>query len=374
MASDNKIKVFHISQVQGGIQTYIEHIVENIDKEKFELVLACPAERESLIKMAAKRGLPYLNLEMKIEISPLSDIKSIIDTVKLVKQIKPDIIHAHSSKAGMIVRLASVFFKPKVAYTPNAYAYLGKAGIKRTAFKIVEQLAIPVTNFLLAASKSEAKRSINDLKFPKNKVVVFPNSIDIIPVQPKKIKYEKRMVTKIARLVDQKNPLMFLRVCKIITDLLDDVSFQIIGAGFDDKLKPEMDKYMTEHNLLDKISILSWMDRIETLNIIQSTDVFVMTSAFESFGYVVAEAQMLEIPVVATNVDGFNEIIEDGKTGYLINSNEDQLMADKIIYILDNPDVGNEMGKRGRTRVSEIFDIKKNIKILEDFYTDNSVK
>ena len=76
------------------------------------------------------------------------------------------------------------------------------------------------------------------------------------------------------------------------------------------------------------------MDRADLLSTLRNTDVFVMTSAFESFGYVAAEAQMLEVPVVATNVDGFNEIIESGVTGYLVEPGDVDGMTEKINKIL----------------------------------------
>ena len=373
MEKSGKIKVLHISQVQGGIQTYIEQIITNIDLEKFELFVACPAERVSLIQMLAKHNVPYLNLEIKIEIAPLSDLRSIINTIKMVRNLKPGIIHAHSSKAGMVARLASVFYKPKVIYTPNAYAYLGCKGLKRKVLLAIERFAIPFTDYLLAASKSEAKRSIEDLNFPERKVIVYPNSIEILPVKAKPDKRDFKMITMVGRLVYQKNPLMFLRVCKLITDERDDICFQIVGAGFDDQLKDILEHYIETNNLQNRISILSWKDRQELLQTINDSTVFVMTSQFESFGYVAAEAQMQQIPVVATNVDGLNEIVENNVTGYLVDVNDDELMADKIRYVIDHPIEAKAMGEKGRIRVSELFDIKKNIKILENFYLEHTI-
>ncbi|RWY48104.1 glycosyltransferase [Mucilaginibacter gilvus] len=375
MTNPDKIKVLHISQVQGGIETYIEQIITNIDRNRFEVMLACPAQRESIIKMVNKYNVPYINLEITIEIAPLSDLKSIIETIKLVRRLKPDIIHAHSSKAGMTTRLASIFFKPKVFYTPNAYAYLGQKGLKRKVLLWIEKLAIPFTDFLLAASQSEARRSKVDVGFPDRKVVVYPNSIEILPQRDEPVVAPKnfKMITMVGRLVDQKNPMMFLRVCKLVTDLRNDIRFQIVGAGFDDKWKDALEQYIAENHLEEKINILSWKSREELLQTIRETDVFVMTSMFESFGYVVAEAQMLQVPVVATNVDGLNEIIQDGVTGYLIEVDDDQSMADKILAVIDDSVKTADMVKKGRERVSDLFDIKTNIKILEQFYTENSL-
>jgi len=267
-----------------------------------------------------------------------------------------------------------MFYKQTTFYTPNAYAYLGKSGLSRSFFLNVEKSAIPFTDILLAASNSEAKRSINDLKFPEKKVKVYPNSIEILPLKEKVENKERKIITMVGRLVNQKNPMMFAKVCKEVTDVRNDVFFQIIGAGFDDQLKTQVEDYISENNLTEKISIIKWMSRSDLLTTIRNTDVFVMTSAFESFGYVAAEAQMLEVPVVASNVDGLNEIVENNSTGYLVDPNDVGSMAQKIVYILDNPDKGKEMGKLGRIRVSKLFNIKENIKLLEGFYMDYAMK
>lgn len=368
--NNNRIKVLHITQVSGGIQTYLEQLFKNIDHTKFEMILACPAERKSIFDMAQKYNINCIELNLKHEISPFSDIKDIYNIVKLVKKVKPHILHSHSSKAGMLTRLASPFFKPVTLYTPNAYAYLGQQGFKRKLLLTIEKIAKPFTDYILAASQSEAMRSINDLKFKDKKVLVFPNSIELL--EPDKLSSltskQQAVVTMVGRLVKQKNPLMYLEVCKLVTSKRDNVTFRIIGAGFDDQLKAEIEQYIKLNKLEEKIEIIYWMDRNEMLDKIRATEVFVMTSAFESFGYVAAEAQMLEIPVVATNVDGLNEIVKDGETGFLVEPNDSLTMSEKIIYTLDNPEIARDMGRKGRIRVIDKFHIKKNIKILEDIY------
>lgn len=368
MKEQKKIKVLHITQVQGGVQTYIEQIFVNIDCEKFELVLACPSDREAIIKMAAKHGVQRLKLEMPIKISLISDFRCILKAIKLINEVKPDLIHSHSSKAGIITRAAGVFLKPKVIYTPHAYAYLCHTGLTRRFFLAIEKIAIPFTNVLLATSRSEARRSLNDVKFPAKKVEVYTNSIEILPLHEKTCQKGKKNITMVGRLVTQKNPMMFVEVCKALAEIRDDVFCRIIGAGFDDQWKSAIEEYIVQHGLQKKLTIIQWMDRADLLATLRNTDVFVMTSAFESFGYVAAEAQMLEVPVVATNVDGLNEIIENGVTGYLVEPGDVDGMVKKINHLLNDTNVALEMGQKGRLRVSQYFDIRKNIHKLESFY------
>ncbi len=368
-----KIKILHVTQVSGGIQTYIEQILKNIDRDRFEIVLACPKEQESLIKMAYTNNIEFIALDLKWEIAPLHDFKSIISIAKIIKKVNPDIIHAHSSKAGMITRITGFFFRVKTLYTPNAYAYLGSKGIKRFFFFYIEKLAIYITDILLASSQSEAYRSTEDLKFPKEKVKVYPNSIEILDSLPEYASPGLKIISTAGRLAHQKNPLMFLRVCEIISKTRGDVHFKMIGVGFEDSLKSDILKYIKERRLTNRVSLINWMDRGDLLSEIRNSEVFVMTSAFESFGYVAAEAQMLEIPVVATNVDGLKEIVEHNSTGFLVELNDDEEMARKILYLIDSPEKSRKMGENGRIKMEMLFNIKTNIKILEDFYTQYSL-
>lgn len=364
----NKIKIIHFTQVAGGIQTYIEQIIKYIDTEKFEIILVSPKERDSLVLMAKRLNITWININMKWNISPLNDLISMLEFIKIIRKHKPHLIHSHSSKAGIISRFSSIFFKQKVLFTPNAYAYLGQKGLNKHFFLGIEKISRMFTDILLASSISEKNRSIKDISFKLEKVKVYPNSIEI-PIENFSKQYKcNTTVLTAGRLVYQKNPLMFLRVCKIVTDIKPDVIFKIIGAGFEDSLKPEILNFIKDNNLQNNFLIENWMSRNDFLNSIRQASIFVMTSNFESFGYVAAEAAALELPVIATNVDGLNEIVINEKTGYLIDLDDDKEMANKIIHLLENNDLAESMGKNGRKHISENFNIEKNIKILENLY------
>lgn len=370
MKESSKIKVLHFTQVSGGIATYLEHIFRYIDQRRFELILVCPLERESLVVLAKQYNITLIPLNLKWNISPIHDLINLVKLVKIVSLTKPHIIHSHSSKAGMLSRMARPFLNAKVVYTPNAYAYLGKPKFTRNVFFLLEKMAIPFTDVLLASSKSEMKRSLEELKFSKSKVLLYPNSVEALAVNASDdLSHDGiKVITTVGRFVMQKNPLMFLKVCKKILENRKDVIFQIIGSGYDDQLLPEAKEFISQNHLEPYIRILSWMDRQTLLAKISQTDVFVMTSIFESFGYVAAEAQMLNIPVVATNVDGLNEIVENDVTGYLVAPEDVATMATKVLYLLENPNVCKEMGNKGRNRMEKIFNVKENINLLESVY------
>lgn len=374
--SNGKLKVLHISQVSGGIKTYIEQIVKHLNPDKFECIIACPNERKDLIQLTEQLSVKHVEIGMRHQISPIKDIKSILEIISLVKKEKPHVIHAHSSKAGVIVRIASLFFRTKVLYTPNAFWYLGLSGIKRKLFYFIEKWMKLFTYKIVVSSPSEYSRSVHDLHFSESKLERFYNSIEILPLQQLAARNfsEKKLVTTVGRLVPQKNPLMFVQVCHQILKTTSNIQFQIIGAGFEDRLREEIEAYIALHNLGHHITIKNWMTKQAVLQEIRRSDVFVMTSRFEGLVFVGLESQMLEIPMVCTKVDGLFEIIEDGKTGFAFDLNDVDGMAKSIISLCEDTEKNLEMGQRGRKRISELFDIEKNIVQLEEIYHQASLK
>lgn len=374
MNNNQKIRILHLTQVSGGIETYLSHIFTYLNRDAYELLLVCADERKSLIKMAEEKCVRVFPIKMKWKISPVSDFMTIIALVKLLKHLKPQIIHAHSSKAGVIARISGIFYKAKIIYTPNAYAYLGFSGFKRSVFLSIERIMIPFTDCLLASSESEKTRSINDVKFPSSKVLVYPNSIEPqvandnleIVIEPNSLPF---IITTVGRLVKQKNPMMFVAVCKAVAEKRKNVIFKLIGIGFDDQYKMQLEEYILDNKLTDSVLLQSWMSKAELHYNISKSHIFIMTSLFESFGYVAAEAQLLGKPVVATNVDGLNEIVDNNNTGYIVELDDVATMAKRIIHLMDNPALRKQMGEAGKKRMLMKFNIERNIQYLDVAYS-----
>src|ERR671931_343929 len=101
-----KIKVLHITQAFGGVETYLRQVVHNIDREKFEIVIASP-EKDTLQNFCAENNIKHYVVHMSRGVNPFGDIKSVFRIRGLIKKEKPKLVHLHSSKAGFVGRIAA---------------------------------------------------------------------------------------------------------------------------------------------------------------------------------------------------------------------------------------------------------------------------
>ena len=224
----------------------------------------------------------------------------------------------------------------------------------------------------MATSPSEANRAINEVGFSEDRITLFSDSIEVkynlhkeFPSNPNPVQ-----VFMVGRLINQKNPEMFIRAAHRVRQHRPDVHFKIIGSGYQEFLRKKVDAQIRELNLEQSVEIVPWIPRNELLDTLAGTTVLAVPSRFESFGYVAAEAGLLQKPVVATNVDGLKDVIIDGETGFLVALDDDKAMAEKIIELLDNPELRKRMGQAGRKRVEEHFNITRNIRKIEAVYAD----
>ena len=260
-----------------------------------------------------------------------------------------------------------------VIYTPHAFFYLGLKGWARAGFLGAEYLLRPFTDVLLATSPSEARRAISDVKFPSPKVKWVSNAVRV-PETYKKIAGEDTTfsIVFVGRICYQKNVELFLDVVACFNGD-SSVKFTLIGPGHYPEDRKALNRLMHSRSIDPrKIEVLDWMPREQLLPHFAVADVCMLTSRYESFGYVVAEANAMETPAVATSVDGVCDIVEDGVTGILIGSNRAEDFADALRHLRDAPATRRRMGVEARKRVKSLFNIERNSKLLAEFYEYSS--
>lgn len=365
-----KINVLHISQAAGGVETHILHILEHIDKNRFRLNLICPQSNGGLYKRAEELGVHVHAVSMIRRIEPLHDIYSIWAISALMKKIKPDIVHVHSSKAGVLGRLVAALHRVPSVYTPNAFAFLGSTGLKRRFYIFVEKSLRSVTGLLLACGPSEMDRSLKDVQLPTDKVASINNSINcsIDPVQMREKWNKHPIILMVGRFISQKNPEMFVRVAKLTTDALPQVKFILVGGGYQAILGKETEQLIKLLGLIDKVTVMDWMEPSALESLLNNASIVVVPSRFDGLPYLPLEAMLHSKPVVGTNVDGVKDTIVDGETGYLVELDDDKAMANRLIELVRDPDLRRQMGIAGKQRVEEHFNVERNTPKLEAIY------
>ncbi len=367
-----RIKVLHITQSVGGVETYLKQIISTIDHSRFELKIIGTIS-ENLEPYCTKHNVAFTRLAMARGLNPFVDIKSVIQLRKLIRKEKAACAHLHSAKGGFIGRIACSLAKQKSLYTPHALSYLSFTGVKRKAFFSLEKIAKKFTYKILAISESEAERCVKDLGHKRENIYVIPNSLVIdnywyntnnahLHSLEGKIK-----IGNIARLTPQKNPLMFVDIANaVIQKTGRDVHFYILGIGEHDHLMDAVLKKIKDYGIGANIHLLERGDLQTSIHFLQQLDVFLFPSVFEGLSYALLEAMLQGVPPVVSNVDGNNDVILNGKNGFACNNLDEYV--DAILSLINNRAMAEQLGNAAKQYVLDHHDLKKNISKLEAIY------
>ena len=361
----NKLKVVHVTQSLGGVKTYIEHLFNYSSGNEFDYVIIAP-EHSEFQEFCSARNITYHPVKIKRSINPVQEIAVLFNIISILKKEKPDIVHTHSAKGGYLGRIAAKFVSAKVIYSPHAFSFLSFKGIKRIAFYFLEFIARKWTDILLSVSYSEANRAIHEVGYEKNKVRVILNAIPVEDTLPFRNYSKCYEIGMIGRLTYQKNPFLFLELASKILEKFPNIKFSILGAGLCDHLSEDINAYLVENNLVDKIEILKWGDNNKSKNYLKSIDIFLMTSVFEGLPFSLVEAMASGLPCIVSKVDGNTDVIQNLENGFACLSIDE--FYRKIETLVQSEELRRKFGQAGYRYVKEVHDVKKNVKLLEDLY------
>lgn len=245
--------------------------------------------------------------EINTKISPRKDLIALNHLIKILKGLKPiDVIHLHSSKAGILGRVAARRIgHKKVIYAPHGATFLRKdvSVIARTAFATIEKAVTIFPAKVVGVSKSEADayKRLGIKAWHVNNGKSFPEP----PV--KNTTQNIFTIATTGRAMAQKNPALFNTIASAFTDN-EHVRFIWIGDGVDRHM-------LTSSN----IEITGWVDRTEVERLLQTADLYISTALWEGLSYAVLEAMSMRLPLLLTNCPGNNDLVENGINGFLFN-------------------------------------------------------
>lgn len=359
-----KKKILHITQALGGIKSHIQYIFEYCNCENIEFILIAPYDEE-LDFFCKKLVIKYYTIKWNRNFNLFYDLRALLQIIKIIKAVKPFLIHSHSAKGGFIGRLSARVCSIKAIYTPNGLAYLSFTGFRRIVYYLLEYIAKSWTYKVVAVSYSEANRAYLELGYNYEKVCVIPNSINIKSQNPRKYPTVHN-IGMIARLTYQKNPLMFLRIANKIIQKYNSISFSILGAGLHDHLAKEVYTYIKTHKLEDKIIILPWGNNNTSEEFLKNTDIFLMTSAFEGLPYSLIEAMLEGIPCVVSKVDGNSDVIQNNENGFSCLSIDEY--CEKLSLLIQDENLRRFIGQNGREYIILKHNVKINLQKLKLIY------
>ena len=374
-----RIKVAEIVEATaGGIWEHLRQILTFVDRSRFDLTVICSVRRDRNVELRLEdfcsAGIPVVRVPMTRAIRPWHDLRCCRRIAWELRVQHFDVVHTHGSKGGIIGRLAAHRTGgARVIHTGHTFPTQWAQGLKKSFYAALERRAARWTDRIIALSDSQKRLLLDGRICPAEKITVLANAINVDAVAGPNRRAGARerlglppdapIVGMVGRIVEQKEPTLFVQTARIIRQALPDARFVWIGDG---PLREKMEAAARDAGLLGR-NLVTTGCREDARELYAAFDVFLMTTAWEGMPYAVLEAMAASLPVVAVNVPGMNEIVEDGATGRLAEADASALAAE-VVGLLANADVRNAYGEAGRRRVAGNYSVKGFIEQLEKLY------
>ncbi|MGE5197961.1 MAG: glycosyltransferase family 4 protein, partial [Deltaproteobacteria bacterium] len=303
----------------GGAQKQLLSLIRHLDREKFNITLF--TAQEGLLAKEAS-SIPGLTLKrsrwLERQINPVKDIFALIEIFIFIIKNRVDIVHTHSSKAGILGRLAAGLAKTRIiihtvhGWSFNDYQLRGR----RLFFIWLERVAAAFTDKFIVVSNYDRLKGLHNGIGTQDRYIIVRYGIDREEPATKasdairkelKITPEDLIVTMVSCLKPQKSPKDFLRLASLVVNKLSNVKFVLAGDGI---LRATVEDMIDRSSLRPNVILLGW--RTDISRILSATDIFVLTSLWEGLPIALLEGMSCAKPVIATDTGGVAEIIKDG--------------------------------------------------------------
>lgn len=350
----NKIRIMHVAQAAGGVDRYLRMLFKYLNKNKFENILVCSYDFHEEDYIGLVDSFEYVEMTRNIG---GNDLKAIKKVRTLIKKYAPDIVYAHSSKAGAIARIAAIGLKSHCIYNPHGWAFNMRCSAKKKAiYTVIERVAAPFCDRIICISDAEKQSALDNKICGECKLQVIINGVDIDAYENGVHGVVKRkdlnipeaafVVGMVGRISPQKAPDIFIKMAKLVKDEVPNAHFIIVGSGYlEDKIK----QYANDNGFLDSLHITGWVN--EPMNYVELFDVACLLSRWEGFGLALPEYMMAGKPIVASEVDAIPNIVKNRKNGLLVRV-DDAVGASKAVL-----QIYQEDGLKDKLVAQELDDV-----------------
>ncbi len=378
MAPDNRIRIAHvITRLElGGAQQVALHTLRGLDPERYERHLI--AGLGGLLDEEA-RALAGVQVELwpslKHPVHPWWDLVALFKLARWLRRRRVDIVHTHSSKAGIVGRLAARLARtPVVVHTVHGWPFHERQSAwVRGLYVWLERLAAARTTRLIAVSQATRDKGLRHrIGRPEQYEVVYPGS-DLAafrpatPAQRQAVREEfgfppeAKLVGLVACLKPQKAPVDFIRAAELITHR-EVARFLIVGDGEE---RPAVEQEIKRLGLEGRVKLAGW--RRDVARLLPAFDVLALSSLWEGLPCVLAQALASGVPVVATDVEGTREAVAEGVTGRLVPAGNPEALAKALVELLADPGWLQRLAAAGPGR-AQAFSLTAMVQRLDRLY------
>ena len=371
MSKTEPVRILHIITrlIVGGAQENTLLSVEGLDKiDGYEVTLLTGVDygpEGDLLDRARKTTRLVVLPELARKINPLADIKAFWKLYRLIRKGRYHIVHTHSSKAGVLGRIAAYLAgTPIIVHTLHSLVFHEyQPWLVNRLWWAIKKICAPLTDHFISVSSVISQKAIRaGIDRPEKFSTVYSGmeldwflNADVDPAAVRRefgIPDSALVVGKIARLFNLKGHDQLLDAAPLIVERHPDVRFFLIGDGV---LHDHLVERARRAGILDNFVFAGLIARERIPEMLSAMDVVVHTSLREGLARVLPQALAMGKPCVSFDIDGAPEVVIPDQTGFLVNPGDEKGLADSISQLLDDPALRARMGEAGRRRVDPAF-------------------
>lgn len=345
------MKILYIitRSVFGGAQTHVLDLIKACKENNWDIGLVA-FEPGYLLNIVKEMGIPVWIVRTDVNaVQIFTDIRAVFSLSEIIRKFNPDIVHTHSSKAGVLGRMAAWMRRKKSIYTAHGWAFTDGVEIKRKIFAIlVEKIMAKIADRIICVSDYDRNLALQNNIITPERIIVIHNGIREIT---KSVMHGKNQIVQcvmVARFASPKDHIKLIESFKNVKN----AELLLIGDG---ETIDEAKKFADQIGIIDKIKFLG--NRNDVQEYLLNCDIFILISRWEGFPYSILEAMMAGLPVIASNVGGVSEAVVDGQTGVLVDWKNIDILPIKIQQMIDDPNARRSMGELGKSRSIKSFNV-----------------
>ena len=343
-----RTRVLHIitEMERGGAQLFTLFTVENLDNDRFDPYLL--SNPRGILNGDAQKTLRerFLTVPSLVRpLSPLDDLKALFQIRNMVRSLNPEIVHTHSSKAGILGRWAAKLSarEVKLVHTVHGFAFSPFHGrFSNTVYKTLERLTAPITDLFLFVTDEDRKEAERLGLLKRSSWAIVRSIVGVERFRQaasrRKELREKMGISLSTPVIGglfpfkpQKDPLGFIEIANLVHQRLPQALFLVGGDGV---LRREMERLIEELGLREWVRLLGWQERAEEF--LPLCDTLLLPSLWEGLPQVLVQAMACNTIPVASSVNGTKELLREGRNGLLFSPRDYREGASKVLQSLED--------------------------------------
>ena len=319
----------------------------------------------SLIDRARAAGFRVIELDsMRRSIHPWHDWRSYRDLLAVLRELRPDLVHTHSSKAGIIGRYAAAKLKLPAVHTIHGSAFhFGQHPLAFRLYRFLERRAARWSDHLISVCDSLTDQYVEAGVAPRERFTTVYSGMDVEPfLNPPRSREDVRTelgltddqvaIAKVARLFNLKGHEYLIRAARAVADRNANVRFVLIGDGI---LREQLEQQIADSHLSDHFIFTGLVEPRRIPELINACDIVAHTSVWEGLARVLPQGLISGKPVVSYDVDGAREVVVPNETGFLLPRESITELSAAISALVESPELRERLGSTGRERFTDRF-------------------